>query len=81
MRDPALVEWESGSTFKTRIFPIKAKEKKRIVMSYIQVLDGVKGQYRYVLPVAVAGAEAIEVPRFRFGATVASGGGIPSVGE
>ncbi len=78
MRDPALVEWESGSTFKTRIFPIKAKETKRIVLSYIQTLQGQSGRYRYVLPLAGPGAPTI--PSFHFAATVASSAGTPVLG-
>ncbi len=79
MRDPALVEWESGSTFKTRIFPIKAKEKKRIVLSYIQTLDGAGGKYHYVLPVSAAGADTAKVPAFRLDARVSASGGTPRV--
>jgi vault protein inter-alpha-trypsin-like protein/VWA domain-containing protein len=79
MRDPALVEWESGSTFKTRIFPILAKEKKRIVLSYIQTLEGAGGKYHYVLPVSPAGAQAVKIPAFRIDARVSSTGGVPVV--
>ncbi|MCP4678806.1 MAG: VWA domain-containing protein [Deltaproteobacteria bacterium] len=79
MRDPALVEWESGSTFKTRIFPIQAKEKKRIVLSYIQTLEGAGGKYHYVLPVSPAGARAAKIPAFRIDAQVSSTGGAPIV--
>ena len=79
MRDPALVEWESGSTFKTRIFPIKAKEKKRIVLSYIQTLEGAGGKYHYVLPVSAAGADTAKVPAFRLDARVSATGGTPRV--
>lgn len=79
MRDPALVEWESGSTFKTRIFPIKGKEKKRIVLSYIQTLKGVRGSYRYVLPLAVGGANSPTIPLFRMSARISGTQGAPTV--
>lgn len=79
MRDPALVEWESGSTFKTRIFPIQPKEKKRIVLSYLQTLEGAGGKYHYVLPVSAAGADTAKVPAFRLDARVSSSGGTPRV--
>lgn len=79
MRDPALVEWEAGSTFKTRIFPIGPRAEKRIVMSYIQMLDGEAGRYRWVLPVASSGAEAARVPQFRVDARVTGAGGVPVV--
>jgi len=79
MRDPALVEWESGSTFKTRIFPITPKQKKRIVLSYVQTLDGEGGKYRYVLPVATPGATAPVIPEMTIRAEVASASGSPVV--
>lgn len=79
MRDPALVEWESGSTFKTRIFPIAPRAKKRIVMSYIQVLSGEAGRYRWVLPLSAGGAEPPLIPEFRLDARVAGRGGTPIV--
>jgi hypothetical protein len=79
MRDPALVEWESGSTFKTRIFPILPGEKKRIVLSYIQTLDGEGGRYRYVLPVSTPGAAAPVIPDVKIEAEVSSSSGSPLV--
>ena len=57
IRDPALTEWESGSTFKTRIFPVKPREQKRIVLSHLMPLPGAGGEYRYVLPVAMGATE------------------------
>ncbi len=79
MRDPALVEWESGSTFKTRIFPIGPKETKRILLSYVQLLDGDAGRYRYVLPVSAGGADAPAIPDFRVSAEVSGAQGMPLV--
>ncbi len=38
MRDPALLEWEAGQTFKLRVFPIEAGERKRVVMRYMAPL-------------------------------------------
>ena len=37
-RDPALLEWLDGSTFKMRVFPLEAKQEKRIILSYTQKL-------------------------------------------
>ena len=79
MRDPALVEWESGSTFKTRIFPILPKEKKRIVLSYVQVLSGEGSHYRYVLPVSTPGAAAPAVPDMKIHVDVSGSSGSPVV--
>ena len=38
MRDPALLEWEAGQTFKLRVFPIQPGERKRVIMRYMAPL-------------------------------------------
>jgi tetratricopeptide (TPR) repeat protein len=48
-RDPALLEWVDGSTFKMRVFPLEARQEKRVILSYTQrlpVLDG-RSEYRF----------------------------------
>ncbi len=52
MRDPALLEWEHGSTFKLRVFPIEPKSDKRIVIRYVAPLRRDLGHYQYVYPTA-----------------------------
>lgn len=49
MRDPALLEWEQGNTFKLRVFPIEPRSEKRIVIRYVAPLvRGPAGlEYRY----------------------------------
>ncbi|MBN2577249.1 MAG: VWA domain-containing protein [Deltaproteobacteria bacterium] len=79
IRDPALTEWESGSTFKTRIFPVKPREQKRIVLSHLMPLPGAGGEYRYVLPVAMGATDSPTIPKFRIQATVAASTGVPKV--
>src|SRR5260221_14296400 len=37
-RDPALLEWVDGTTFKMRVFPLEPRQEKRIVLSYTQRL-------------------------------------------
>src|SRR5262245_58426797 len=32
-RDPALLEWMDGSTFKTRVFPLEGRQEKRSILS------------------------------------------------
>jgi tetratricopeptide (TPR) repeat protein len=68
LRDPALVEWTSGNTFSTRIFPILPREKKRIILAYSQRLDTQEGVTRYVYPLAAAGARD-KVGAFKLNAT------------
>jgi hypothetical protein len=52
MRDPALLEWEHGSTFKLRVFPIEPRSDKRIVIRYVAPLRRDLGRYEYVYPTA-----------------------------
>lgn len=45
MRDPALLEWEHGNTFKLRVFPIEPKSDKRVVLRFLAPLhDGTTGR-------------------------------------
>lgn len=48
-RDPALLEWVDGSTFKMRVFPLEPRQEKRIVLSYTQRLpnDYDRTEYRF----------------------------------
>ncbi len=49
-RDPALLEWMDGSTFKMRVFPLEARSEKRIILSYTQRLDTLHGATSYRFP-------------------------------
>jgi hypothetical protein len=49
-RDPALLEWLDGSTFKMRVFPLEGRQEKRIILSYTQRLNGQYGQLSYRFP-------------------------------
>ena len=50
MQDPALLEWVDGSTFKMRVFPLEARQEKRIIISYVQRLEYIDGQAAYRFP-------------------------------
>ncbi len=49
-RDPALLEYIGRGAFRARIFPIEPKEKKRIQLSYTQVVKAFNGIYEYIYP-------------------------------
>jgi ferric-dicitrate binding protein FerR (iron transport regulator) len=49
-RDPALLEWVDGSTFKMRIFPLEGRKEKRLLLSYTQRLESLYGVARYRFP-------------------------------
>src|SRR5499427_795451 len=43
MRDPALLEYAGRDLFKVRIFPIEANSRKRVALSYTQLLKADAG--------------------------------------
>jgi Ca-activated chloride channel family protein len=50
LKDPALLEYAGRDIFKVRIFPIEPNSKKRITISYTQLLNSDDGLVSYVLP-------------------------------
>ena len=49
-RDPALLEWVDGSTFKMRVFPLEPRQEKRLLLSYTQRLPVLYGTLGYRFP-------------------------------
>jgi tetratricopeptide (TPR) repeat protein len=49
-KDPALLEWVDGSTFKMRVFPLEGRQEKRIVLSYTQKLASLYDRTDYRFP-------------------------------
>jgi len=70
MRDPALLEWIDGTTFKMRVFPLEGRQEKRIVLSYTQRLGGLYGRTSYRFP---AGHSMEKVGAWSFRARVKGG--------
>ena len=50
LKDPALLEYAGRDIFKVRIFPIEPNSKKRITLSYTELLKADDGLVSYVLP-------------------------------
>ena len=50
MKDPALLEWVDGHTFKMRVFPLEPRQEKRIILSYTQRLPNLYGRLSYRFP-------------------------------
>src|SRR5207245_11066947 len=71
-KDPALLEWVDGNTFKMRVFPLEGRQEKRIVLSYTQKLSGLYGKAQYRFP---GGHSLEEVGRWSFHARVKDGAG------
>ncbi len=72
-RDPALLEWVDGTTFKMRVFPLEGRKEKRIILSYTQRLSPLYGLSRYRFP----GGHNMELVRdWSFHALVKGGAGL-----
>lgn len=54
MRDPALLEYLGQDVFRVRIFPFEPHGKKRVTLSYTQVLKADGGLLSYVAPLNTA---------------------------
>jgi len=52
LRDPALLEYADRELFKVRIFPIEPNSRKRITLSYTQLLKSDNGLVSYFLPLS-----------------------------
>ncbi|MFP4052495.1 MAG: VIT domain-containing protein [Phycisphaerae bacterium] len=50
LKDPALLEWVDGTTFRMRVFPLEPREEKVILLSYTQCLDEEYGRQSYRFP-------------------------------
>lgn len=65
MQDPALLEWEQGSTFKLRVFPIEPRAEKRVVIRYLMPLRREAGEWRFQVGTAAPGLDlAARIGRF-----------------
>jgi len=49
-RDPALLEYAGRDVFKVRIFPIEAQARKKITLTYSQLLKSDAGLVSFILP-------------------------------
>lgn len=52
LRDPALLEYAGRDLFKVRIFPIDPNSRKRVTLSYTQLLKSDAGLVNFVLPLS-----------------------------
>jgi tetratricopeptide (TPR) repeat protein len=77
-RDPALLEWERGSTFSMKIFPIQPGETKRVFLSYVEPAAMQGGAARYVYPLG-GPAGAPTAGRFSIDVDIQNAHGIASV--
>src|SRR3970282_2575754 len=50
IKDPSLLEYTGQGIFKVRIFPIEPQSKKKVNISYREVLDSDNAMYEYIYP-------------------------------
>jgi RNA polymerase sigma factor (sigma-70 family) len=63
-RDPALLEWQRGSRFELRVFPIPARGSRRVVLAYTEVLPPSEGARTYVYPLPRDPRQSTRIARF-----------------
>ncbi|HRI63791.1 MAG TPA: AgmX/PglI C-terminal domain-containing protein [Polyangium sp.] len=64
-RDPALLEWKSGSSFSLKIFPMPAHQSRKVLIAYDEVLPIVNGRVRYTYPLSLGPDRAVKMDAFR----------------
>ena len=62
LRDPALLEYDGRGVFKMRVFPIEPHSKKRIKISYHEVLEKSNGSIAYLYPLGTEKFSAKAIP-------------------
>jgi Ca-activated chloride channel homolog len=62
LRDPALLEYDGRGVFKMRVFPIEPRSKKRIKISYHEVLEKNNGAISYLYPLGTEKFSARAIP-------------------
>ena len=72
-RDPALLEWVDGNTFKARVFPIQPHSVKRIIMEYTQLLPAFFDTRRYVFPLVSEMTDTRDIGRLSIQVDLATG--------
>jgi Ca-activated chloride channel homolog len=65
LRDPALLEYDGRGVFKMRVFPIEPRSKKRIKISYHEVLEKNNGSIAYRYPLGTEKYSAKAIPEIR----------------
>ncbi len=63
-RDPALLEWQRGSRFELRIFPIEKRASRRIVIAYTEILPPSEGERTYTYPLPSDPRGSTRIGRF-----------------
>jgi Ca-activated chloride channel family protein len=63
LRDPALLEYDGRGVFRMRVFPIEPRGRKRIKISYHEVLEKENGAIAYLYPLGTEKFSARPIPQ------------------
>lgn len=79
LRDPALLEYSGSGAFKMRVFPIEPRGRKRIRISYHEVLEEDNGAVAYRYPLATEKFSSRPIPEVSLVADIHSPSPLASV--
>lgn len=79
LRDPALLEYDGRGAFRMRVFPIEPRGRKRIRISYHEVLEKDNGAVSYLYPLATEKFSSRPVPEVSLVAEVHSPEGLADI--
>ncbi len=73
-RDPALLEWVSGSKFSLKVFPIPAKGSRKVVLRYQQLLSADGPRQTYVYPMSLGAERSTKIDDLSIDVELSDGG-------
>jgi hypothetical protein len=73
-RDPALLEWVSGSKFSLKVFPIPARGSRKVVLRYQQVLTSDGPRQVYVYPLSFGAVRSTPIDELSIDLDLSDGG-------
>jgi Ca-activated chloride channel family protein len=79
LRDPALLEYDGRGVFKMRIFPIEPHGKKRIKISYHEILEKSNGSIAYLYPLGTEKFSAKAIPEVNIVMTIHSSAALTGI--
>lgn len=79
LRDPALLEYDGRGVFRMRVFPIEPRGRKRIRISYHEVLEKDNGTIAYRYPLATEKFSSRPIPEVSVVADIHSPGPLAAV--
>ncbi len=79
LRDPALLEYDGRGVFRMRVFPIEPRSRKRIRISYHEVLEKSNGSIAYRYPLGTEKFSSRAIPEVSIVVNIHSPAGLAAV--